>query len=91
MKIMWCITKDNVDTERELTASVHFNLGKKATKKLRKFRMYDDDDVLYFEGRGNCLDHEDGTGFEPLDDFGTPDAGCTRIDWCTEGDTWETL
>ncbi len=45
----------------------------------RKFRMYDDDNELYYEGiiAGN----DDFSGFEPLDDFGIPNAGCTRIDY----------
>jgi len=42
-----------------------------------KFQMFDDDMNLYYEGKiiGNY------SGFEPLDDFGMPNAGCTSI-WC---------
>lgn len=40
------------------------------------FEMYDDDDNLYYCGR---LVGEDATGFEPLDDFGTPNAGASYI------------
>ena len=43
-------------------------------KKGKKFRMYDDDGELYYEG---YLLH--GDGFEPLDDFGTPNAGAVDI------------
>ena len=39
------------------------------------FRLYDDDDILYYEGR--IIGEFDG--FEPLDDFGEPNAGCTGI------------
>jgi hypothetical protein len=39
-----------------------------------KFEMYDDDGILYYEG---YLLH--GSGFEPLDDFGTPNAGAVDI------------
>jgi len=39
------------------------------------FKMYDDDDELYYEGF--LLG---GDGFEPLEDFGTPNAGCTKIE-----------
>jgi hypothetical protein len=42
-----------------------------------QFRMYDDDGELYYAGR-IVGDYD---GFEPLDDFGTPNAGCTRIDF----------
>jgi hypothetical protein len=41
-----------------------------------EFKLYDDDGELYYVGR-IVGDFE---GFEPLDDFGTPNAGCTRID-----------
>jgi len=40
-----------------------------------RFAMYDDDEVCYYEGvlYGNF------DGLEPLDDFGTGNAGCTGI------------
>lgn len=46
-----------------------------------KFRMYDDDHILYYEGyiwssQGNIPGDEH---FSPLDDFGAPNAGCTTI------------
>lgn len=46
------------------------------------FRMKDDDGELYYEGK--LLG---GYGFEPLDDFGTPNAGCTSI-WYKEKMKW---
>lgn len=55
------------------------------------FIMFDDDGIPYYEGL--LLGDKDGEqGFTPLDDFGTPNAGCTRIDYYNE-DTkeWETL
>lgn len=58
-----------------------------------KFRMYDDDDELYYEGRMNQDAMDDGfaEGWgDPLDDFGTPNAGCTRLDYLEDG-TWKTL
>lgn len=59
------------------------------------FRMYDDDDELYYEGRWVVdpdVPDEAFEGFEPLDCFGTPNAGCTRLDYLNEltGD-WATL
>lgn len=53
--------------------------GAKFTKeeilKGKEFKMYDDDMILYYEGRIIG----DYSGFEPLDDFGMPDSGCTSI------------
>jgi hypothetical protein len=52
-----------------------------------RFRMYNDDEVLCYEGRiiGNWR-----SGFEPLDDYGAANADCTRINYqrpvlCYEG------
>ena len=50
------------------------------------FRMFDDDGSLYYEG----VIAGDFTGFEPLDDFGTPNAGCTAIKYLRNGE-WEVL
>lgn len=50
-----------------------------------RFRMYDDDGNLYYEGRANDI------CFDPIDDFGEPNAGCTRIDFRNEEGTWQTL
>ena len=60
-----------------------------------RFRMYDGDDELYYEGRWVAdpnTDDEAFEGFEPLDCFGAPNAGCTRLDYRndTTGE-WTTL
>ena len=49
-----------------------------------QFRMYDDDNELYYEGilwdsTNGCHD------MAPLHDFGMPNAGCTRIDIFRKG------
>jgi hypothetical protein len=49
------------------------------------FRLYDDDDELYYEGLGS-----NSSSFQPLDLFGMPNDGCTRLDYF-ENDKWETL
>jgi len=49
------------------------------------FRMSDDDKVLYYEGKASRV------GFEPLDDFGAPNAGCTIIEFLSHAGTWEVL
>ena len=45
------------------------------TENKGSFRMKDDDGIVYYHGEiyGNY------DGFEPLDDFGMPNAGCTSI------------
>jgi hypothetical protein len=44
-----------------------------------KFKMFDDDGVLYYSGRSR------EPGFEPLDDFGMPNAGATSIHYLIDG------
>lgn len=48
------------------------------------FRLYDDDDVLYYEGQA---DDED---FGPLN-WAMADVGCTRIDYRQPDGSWATL
>ena len=48
--------------------------------------MKDDDGNLYYEG----LIFGDYMGFEPLDEFGMPNAGCTIIEYNIKG-KWERL
>lgn len=63
----------------------------------RKFRMYDDDGILYYSGRylENPEENSDWIEwdeFQPLDSFGTPNAGAVRIDYYdSDTKTWETL
>lgn len=57
--------------------------------KAKKFRMLDDDKNVYYEGY--FVDEFDRyTGFEPKDDFGEPNAGCTEIQFLEHG-AWNTL
>lgn len=51
------------------------------------FRMKDDDGEVYYKGR---IVGGDYMGFEPLDDFGMPNAGCTSIEYW-EGKEWRPL
>lgn len=57
-------------------------LDKLATE---RFRMLDDDGNVYYGGR--CTRE---TEFEPLDDFGMPNAGCTTIEFREHGE-WRVL
>jgi len=51
------------------------------------FMMYDDDGELYY--RGKIVG--DFEGFEPLDDYGTPNAGCTGIKYKSKAGPWTWL
>ena len=46
----------------------------------RRFRMFDGDGQLYYQGVFIDL-NEQHSMFEPLDDFGAPNAGCTSIEY----------
>jgi len=89
---MWIITKDHCKDEyspRDEAGrrSANYDEGK-ATSLVHRFRMYDDDDVLCYEGLSNTCD---STGaFGPMDDFGTPNVGCTSI-FYLRGEKWEML
>lgn len=51
-----------------------------------RFRMYDDDGMLYYEGR-IFGDYE---GFEPIDHFGMPNAGAVDIKYLNpKTNEWE--
>lgn len=51
-----------------------------------KFKMFDDDGEWYYTGR--IVGEYDG--FEPLEDFGMPNAGATNIEYMVDG-LWRTL
>lgn len=53
--------------------------GKGVVLNRRKFRLLDDDDIVYYEGYYIGPDNE--TEFAPLDDFGMPNSGCTSIQY----------
>lgn len=84
---MWTITKDLIaeadakpGTNRNAVGIVGPRNAKLTADEIKnhpdavQFRMYDDDNELYYEG------YLIGDEFAPLDAFGTPNAGCTRID-----------
>lgn len=95
MAFNWIITKDHLASELTkprvgcgcydraiLTAALMEQLP-------FHFRLYDDDDQLYYEGRSN--DCTSQAAFRPLD-WAVADSGCTRIDYSSDGGmAWETL
>lgn len=89
---MWVITKDFInshpleggDRRRIGTGSKNYKLGAKLPF---KFRMLDDDGEVYYEGRSSS-----DSSFDPLDDFGTPNDGCTTIQyWNNKRRQWEAI
>ena len=70
----WLITRDYIENGLENGLSGPSN-KLRHTDNETAFRMYDDDGVLYYAGKI----WGDFDGFEPLDDFGMPSAGCTEI------------
>lgn len=91
----WTITKDHL-AEPDAPAGTNRNavgvVGPRAATltaaqiaghpRAVSFRMRDDDGEFYYEGRlvGDDL-------FAPLDDFGSPNAGCTSIE-VFDGRSW---
>ena len=72
-KYYWKITKVHLDSLKD---EVGTNSGDATINEgSARFSMYDDDDNCYYEG----MIYGDYLGFEPLWDFGTPNAGCTYI------------
>lgn len=98
MSYGWVITKDLLGEEDDADRSAVGVMGPRnitaptadALKRGqgRKFRMLDDDGEVYYYG---LLIHPDGEGFEPLDDFGMPDSGCTDIQFKNPAGEWKSL
>jgi hypothetical protein len=97
----WTITRDHLAEDDGSLASETGTTGPRdapagmlaqlAAGQGARFRMYDDDGELYYDGR-LIGDPESEDGFGPLDDFGTPNAGATEIRYYRpERGEWETL
>lgn len=57
-----------------------------------EFQMLDgDDEVVYCGFVAWAVDYKAGDGFEPLDDFGRGNAGCTEIRYRDTAGEWRTL
>ena len=86
----WRITKDHIGIGEADGVSGPWGCpddSKDAGFTWTKFRMFDDDGELYYEGVMN----EHCEGFEPLDHFGAPNAGCTFMKILTSENLWEVL
>ena len=89
----WIITKDLFDTDQGTEVGVFGPRGvsETAVASLKagdgfKFRMLDDDGEVYYHGLSSEADI-----FDPLDDFGMPNAGCTDIQYRGRGGGWTSL
>ncbi len=92
---MWIILKDHsFDPEDGIASRVGVRSrncpDQPDTKGWREFRMLDDDRNVVYSGLSS--DWESENAFAPLDDFGTPDAGCTMIEYKNPNTkAWEPL
>jgi len=88
---MWLITKDFFPvpgTKSRVGFSSPGYSEEKRDQLIYQFRMLDDDKNVYYAGLSS--DCESESAFNPLDDLGMPDAGCTEIQYMRAG-KWETL
>lgn len=82
---MWYISKDKID-DGEAVGQYNCRKDVKNVEDIKplckeKFRMSDDDGEIYYYGYSN-----DSSSFDPLDDFGMPNAGCTAIEYYEDGE-----
>ena len=89
MGYYWCILNDYItngeDNWRDNGAHSELFLMKPETRTY--FKMYDGDGELYYSG----YIVGDFSGFEPLDEFGMPNAGCTDIKLKDDDGVYQTL
>lgn len=88
-KYGWKITADHIGHVNENTYGPR-NISPELKARLdagegEKQRLYDDDDNLYYEAL-----LIGGDGFEVLDDFGMPNAGCAYVKYLDKGE-WRYL
>jgi hypothetical protein len=82
---MWIILKDRIS---DVAAGERSAVGvrscnhKEGAKLPYRFRLLDDDGEVYYEGRMSELD------FDPLDDYGMPNAGCTELQYREGNGPW---
>lgn len=92
----WIITKDFINQGKEVGIIGPSGVSDAVTAQLirgegSKFRLYDDDCNLYYEGIQITGNNSDEGCFAPLDDFGTPNAGCTYMKVENAEGKWEEL
>jgi hypothetical protein len=70
----WRITKDHIESKSKGTFGPS-TADVAVTDNPANFQLADDDGEIYYDG----IIYGEYDGFEPLDDFGMPAAGCTQI------------
>ena len=79
MSYAWKIITDHLDGEETNTSGPYSITVEQQAEldsgKGAPFQMFDDDGNLYYSG----IIIGKFSGFEPLEDFGMPNAGCTAI------------
>lgn len=73
-KYRWKITRDHLDGDAVGVEGPR-NRDPELKSNPKPFVLKDDDGETYYQG----MLYGDYDGFEPLEDFGTPNAGCTEI------------
>jgi hypothetical protein len=98
----WIITEDHIASDGEPEGTNGNAVGvagphdaaqeqiDRAKEEGRKFRMLDDDAILYYEGRIWAETEGSEDDFGPLWDFGEPNAGAVVIQYRLDG-KWVTL
>jgi len=93
----WTITRDLIDSDAKGVCGPR---GCTMTSEeirnhpnAEKFIMKDDDGESYYHGYYLTINEDEceDCGFEPLDDFGEPNAGCTSIWYKNQEGEWSML
>jgi hypothetical protein len=86
--VMWKITMDYTETPAKRVNITSY--GYDGRQLSHAFQMFDDDGNLDYRGLSDdCMSER---AFEPLDDYGMPNAGCTSIHyWDPEKEQWAIL
>jgi hypothetical protein len=71
----WKIDKDYIDDGESIGVEGPHDLDAAVKDNPQGFTLYDDDDNAYYHG----WLYGDYMGFEPVDDFGMPNAGAVHI------------
>ena len=85
-KYYWKITGAVLGLVSEIGTVGPYNADETITENRGVFRMKDNDGTIYYHGEI----YGDYDGFEPLDDYGMPNAGCTSIEYNEKGE-WKQL
>jgi hypothetical protein len=91
---MWKITYDWLEKKKINKESWDFDeqvWNQLPQEEKVKIKLYDDDDILYFDGIYNDLNESEEKAFAPLD-WAMNDSGCTSLKYkCPKDGTWKVL